>query len=126
MLDDALWNANNVHVPAATLHHAVPGTRPSFSGREAHAVPVRAGSLEVGLVGRNRVVLPHTLALSFSHRKTFRNRPLQPLRAALQPRWPKQRQACVLKADISANRRRHAVRMPSLFYGYFIYFMEQQ
>ena len=41
------------------------------------------------LVGRNRVVLPHTLALSFSHRKTFRNRPLQPLRAALQPRWPK-------------------------------------
>ena len=43
MLDDALWDANNVHIPAATLHHAVPGTRPSFSGREAHAVPVRAG-----------------------------------------------------------------------------------
>ena len=50
MLDDALWNANNVHVPAATLHHAVLGSRPSFSGREAHAVPVRAGSLEVGLL----------------------------------------------------------------------------
>ena len=33
MLDDALWNGNNVHIPAATLHHAVPGTRPSFSGR---------------------------------------------------------------------------------------------
>ena len=125
MLDDALWNANNVHVPAATLHHAVLGSRPSFSGREAHAVPVRAGSLEVGLVGRNRVVLPHTLALSFSHRKTFRNRPLQPLRAALQPRWPKQRQACVLKADISANRRRHSCQ-DAKFYGCFIYFMEQQ
>ena len=78
------------------------------------------------LVGRNRVVLPHTLALSFSHRKTFRNRPLQPLRAALQPRWPKQRQACVLKADISACRRRHSCGLRSLIYGYFIYFMEQQ
>jgi hypothetical protein len=62
----------------------------------------------------NRVVLPHTLALSFSHRNTFRNRPLQPLRAALQPRWPKQRQACVLKAGIGTFSRGHALGTQSL------------
>ena len=46
MLDDALWDANNVHIPAATLHHAVPGTRPSFccGADQPRLVVVRASA----------------------------------------------------------------------------------
>jgi len=54
-----------------------------------------------GVRCRTRVVLTHTLTLSFSHRGDLSIHPLALLGAACQPRWPKQRHATELKGGIA-------------------------